>query len=57
FEVAMAALATLRTPIDAFFDRVTVNTEDARLRENRLRLLSQIRASLASVADFTRLEG
>ncbi|HEX9837478.1 MAG TPA: glycine--tRNA ligase subunit beta, partial [Alphaproteobacteria bacterium] len=47
FEVAMAALATLRTPIDAFFDRVTVNTEDARLRENRLRLLSQIRASLA----------
>jgi glycyl-tRNA synthetase beta chain len=57
FEKAMAALSTLRTPIDDFFDRVTVNTDDKTLRENRLRLLSRIRASLANVADFTRIEG
>ena len=57
FGVAMAALATLRRPVDAFFDRVTVNDEDAALRENRLRLLSRIRATLNRVADFAQIEG
>jgi len=54
---AMAALASLRGPVDAFFDRVTVNCDDARLRANRLRLLSRIRAALNRVADFSRVEG
>ena len=57
FEGAMAALATLRTPIDRFFDAVTVNSENADLRLNRLRLLSRIRASLSAVGDFTKIEG
>jgi glycyl-tRNA synthetase beta chain len=53
----MAALARLRAPVDAFFDRVTVNSEETSLRENRLRLLSEIRSTLASVADFSKIEG
>ena len=53
----MASLAQLRAPVDAFFDKVTVNTEDADLRANRLRLLSEIRATLNRVADFSRIEG
>lgn len=57
FGEAMAALAALRSPVDAFFDRVTVNCEDAPLRANRLRLLSQIRSALGEVADFTQIEG
>jgi glycyl-tRNA synthetase beta chain len=57
FGVAMAALATLRRPVDAFFDRVTVNDDDAALRENRLLLLSRIRATLNQVADFAQIEG
>jgi glycyl-tRNA synthetase beta chain len=57
FDAAMAALATLRQPVDAFFDAVTVNTEDAKLRENRLRLLSRIRAVMNQVADFSQIEG
>ena len=57
FEGAMTALATLRTPIDQFFDAVTVNSGDADLRMNRLRLLSRIRASLSAVGDFTKIEG
>ncbi len=57
FADAMAALARLRGPVDAFFDNVTVNCEDAGLRENRLRLLSQIRAGLGEVADFSMIEG
>ncbi len=57
FEGAMAALATLRSSVDAFFDKVTVNTEDARLRENRLRLLSRIRTVMNQVADFSQIEG
>ena len=52
FGVAMAALAQLRRPVDEFFNAVTVNCDDARLRDNRLRLLSQIRATLNRVADF-----
>ncbi len=57
FTGAMAALARLRHPVDEFFDRVTVNCGDAELRANRLRLLSQIRTTLATVADFSRIEG
>jgi len=57
FGVAMAALAQLRRPVDEFFNAVTVNCDDARLRENRLRLLSQIRATLNRVADFSQIEG
>ena len=57
FAGAMAALAALRTPVDAFFDRVTVNADDAPLRENRLKLLSRITTTLEQVADFSRIEG
>ena len=57
FAAAMAAVASLRWPVDAFFDKVTVNADDADLRQNRLRLLSQIRSALSAVADFSKLEG
>ncbi|BBK41400.1 glycine--tRNA ligase beta subunit [Allostella vacuolata] len=54
---AMRLVAGLRGPVDAFFDRVTVNAADSALRANRLRLLSEIRRTLDSVADFSRIEG
>jgi len=57
FGNAMSQLAKLRQPVDAFFDKVTVNAEDRKLRENRLRLLSKIRWTLNKVADFSRIEG
>jgi glycyl-tRNA synthetase beta chain len=57
FELAMAELARLRRPVDAFFDRVTVNTDDAILRDNRLRLLARIRDTMNRVADFSQIEG
>jgi glycyl-tRNA synthetase beta chain len=57
FSGAMAALAQLRRPVDGFFDRVTVNCDEPDLRANRLRLLSLIRATLGTVADFSRIEG
>jgi glycyl-tRNA synthetase beta chain len=62
FEAAMAALATLRAPIDAFFDHVTVNVEGSSgelvsLRRNRLFLLSQIRTAVREVADFDKISG
>ncbi|WP_207477630.1 glycine--tRNA ligase subunit beta [Arenibaculum pallidiluteum] len=57
FSGCMASLSDLRGPVDAFFDRVTVNTDRAELRANRLRLLSQIRATLDQVAEFSRVEG
>ena len=57
FEGAMAALATLRAPVDEFFDAVTVNSEDAMLRRNRLRLLAAIRMAAHAVADFGKIEG
>ncbi|HPE29697.1 MAG TPA: glycine--tRNA ligase subunit beta [Parvularculaceae bacterium] len=57
FEDAMAALASLRKPIDAFFDKVTVNDKDAGLRANRLALLARFRAATAEVADLSKLEG
>lgn len=53
----MAVLARLRAPVDAFFDAVTVNADDPALRENRLILLSGIRDTLGTVADFARIEG
>jgi glycyl-tRNA synthetase beta chain len=57
FTGAMAALANLRGPVDDFFTKVTVNADDAGLRVNRLRLLTQIRATLNAVADFSKIEG
>lgn len=57
FEDAMAALASLRAPIDAFFDKVTVNADDRALRANRLALLARFRAATAEVADLSKLEG
>ncbi|MDB5405850.1 MAG: glycine--tRNA ligase subunit beta, partial [Rhodospirillales bacterium] len=57
FGVAMAALARLRRPVDEFFAKVTVNCDDPATRANRLRLLSQIRATLNHVADFSQIEG
>ena len=57
FAAAMAALARLREPVDDFFDKVTVNDEDAAQRVNRLHLLSRIRATLNTVADFSKIEG
>ncbi len=57
FAGAMRALAELRAPVDAFFDKVTVNVEDAALRTNRLALLSEIRAATLTVADFSKIAG
>lgn len=57
FAGAMAAMARLRAPLDAFFTDVQVNTDNAIVRRNRLNLLSRIRATLAQVADLTRVEG
>jgi glycyl-tRNA synthetase beta chain len=58
FSGAMQALAELRAPIDAFFDKVTVNVQDRPdLRLNRLKLLNQIRATMDGVADFSKIEG
>lgn len=57
FEGAMSALSKLRGPTDAFFDKVTVNDENATVRANRLALLSSIRSSIDTVADFSQIEG
>ncbi|MFG1292551.1 glycine--tRNA ligase subunit beta [Xanthobacter versatilis] len=57
FETAMTALADLRGPVDAFFDAVTVNDPDPALRENRLKLLDEIRAATRGIADFDRIGG
>ena len=57
FEDAMAALATLRAPIDAFFEQVTVNDPDPAIRARRLDLLARIRAAVHRVADFSKIEG
>jgi glycyl-tRNA synthetase beta chain len=57
FEAAMAALATLRAPIDAFFDKVTVNDADPAKREARLNLLARMRDAVHKVADFSKIEG
>jgi len=57
FAAAMAAIAKLRPYVDAFFDKVTVNVDEPKLRENRLRLLNEIREATAAVADFSKIEG
>jgi glycyl-tRNA synthetase beta chain len=57
FAAAMSAMAKLRPHVDAFFDKVTVNADDAKLRENRLKLLNEIREATRTVADFSRIEG
>jgi glycyl-tRNA synthetase beta chain len=57
FAAAMLAMAKLRPSVDAFFDKVTVNVEDKPLRENRLKLLNQIREATRAVADFSKIEG
>jgi glycyl-tRNA synthetase beta chain len=57
FTAAMTAMAKLRPAVDAFFDKVTVNVEDQALRENRLKLLNEIRAATRAVADFSKIEG
>ncbi|KQT90496.1 glycine--tRNA ligase subunit beta [Methylobacterium sp. Leaf466] len=57
FAGAMRALSTLRAPVDAFFEKVTVNAAEPRLRENRLALLNALRAATQEVADFSRIEG
>jgi glycyl-tRNA synthetase beta chain len=56
FAGAMSALAKLRPAVDAFFDKVKVNDDDPKVRENRLRLLSEIRAATRAVADFSKIQ-
>ena len=57
FAAAMSAMAKLRPHVDAFFDKVTVNVDDKALRENRLKLLNEIREATRAVADFSKIEG
>ncbi len=57
FDDAMGHLANLRSPVDTFFDQVTVNADDASLRENRLKLLGAITGTMGRVADFAVIEG
>ncbi len=57
YPAAMSALAGLRKPVDAFFDKVTVNAPEANLRENRLKLLGRIQATMDQVAIFGKIEG
>jgi glycyl-tRNA synthetase beta chain len=56
FELAMEAMATLRAPVDAFFDKVIVNDSAPELRRNRLKLLARLRATMDAVADFSKIE-
>ncbi|WP_036259321.1 glycine--tRNA ligase subunit beta [Methylocapsa aurea] len=57
FEDAMESLSSLRGPVDAFFDKVTVNAEDKELRLNRLRLLNELRQAVHKIADFSKIAG
>ena len=57
FTAAMSAMAKLRPAVDAFFDKVTVNADDMALRENRLKLLNEIRDATRGGADFSKIEG
>jgi glycyl-tRNA synthetase beta chain len=57
FAAAMRAMAKLRPRVDTFFDKVTVNVDDKALRENRLKLLNEIRDATRAVADFSKIEG
>ena len=56
FANAMTAMAKLRPAVDAFFDKVKVNDDDAKVRENRLKLLNEIRAATRAVADFSKIQ-
>jgi glycyl-tRNA synthetase beta chain len=56
FASAMSAMAKLRPAVDAFFDKVKVNDDDAKVRENRLKLLNEIRAATRAVADFSKIQ-
>jgi glycyl-tRNA synthetase beta chain len=56
FAAAMSAMAKLRPHVDAFFEKVTVNTDDKAVRANRLKLLNEIRAATLAVADFSKIE-
>jgi glycyl-tRNA synthetase beta chain len=57
FAGAMRALSELRAPVDQLFEKILVNADDAKIRENRLRLLSEIRAATQTVADFSKISG
>lgn len=57
FSTAMTVFATLRGPVDAFFEKVVVNDADPALRYNRLGLLKTLRAAMDRVAEFQRVEG
>src|SRR6516164_652902 len=57
FATAMGAMAKLRPAVDAFFDHVKVNDDDPKIRENRLKLLNEIRSATRAVADFSKIEG
>jgi glycyl-tRNA synthetase beta chain len=56
FAAAMSAMAKLRPAVDAFFDKVKVNDDDPEIRENRLKLLNEIRVATRTVADFSRIQ-
>jgi glycyl-tRNA synthetase beta chain len=56
FAAAMSAMAKLRPPVDAFFEKVRVNDEDGKVRENRLKLLNEIRSATRAVADFSKIQ-
>jgi glycyl-tRNA synthetase beta chain len=56
FAAAMSAMAKLRPAVDAFFDKVKVNDDNAKVRENRLKLLNEIRAATRAVADFSKIQ-
>ena len=57
FAAAMSAMAKLRPAVDAFFEHVKVNDDDPKVRENRLKLLNEIRSATRAVADFSKIEG
>jgi glycyl-tRNA synthetase beta chain len=57
YETALGVLAKLRSPLDAFFDKVTVNAPEPDLRLNRLRLLHKVRSTMDRIADFSKIEG
>jgi glycyl-tRNA synthetase beta chain len=56
FAAAMSAMAKLRPAVDAFFDKVKVNDDDPKVRENRLKLLNEIRSATRAVADFSKIQ-
>jgi glycyl-tRNA synthetase beta chain len=57
FDRAMAGFAKLRAPVDAFFEKVTINDHDPEIRRNRLALLAQLRDTMHQIADFSKIEG